>query len=321
MFPSRFDDARPASNGSGRAAEVNSGTSTGNTSSLKEPLLRRTTFHCSASGSLSSRSQSHIPCAPTFTSVASSLYDYELHSEVLRREFLEHVHAASGAKSRSRRNEITSERNLPYLADDGPPNAATTQSLVYSNHAGTAAHAVREFRAPQSVSCEDLLEHPRVGRQSLSSASIWKGADGVNPREKYSSTSLDTECIACNTSPSLIFSGTSDSDSIIKLLSDAMRSVVDREARLESDAVSRAEQTSRTQQVATLPQHAATGVTKCPGPPPLQPLPPLPRPQKVLERIEPEKPYDAYVRFSMPDHTDAQIGTRPFHEPGWEGLD
>lgn len=321
MFPSRFDDAKPASNSPERATEVNPRTSTGNMSSLKEPLLRRTTFQYSASGSLSSRSQSHRPCAPTFTSAASSLYDCELHSEVLLRNYFEPVRAAPGTAFRSRRNKIAVERNLPYLADDGSPNAATTQSLVYSNHAGTSTHDVRGFGDPQSVSCVDLLAHPGVGQQSLSFASIWKGADGADPRNESSSTSLDTECIACNTSPPLIFSGTSDSDSIIKMLSDAIRSVVDREARLVSDAVSCAEQTPRTQQVAILPQHAATGVTKCPGPPPLQPLPPLPRPQNVLERIELAKRYDAYVRSSMPDHTDDQIGTRPFHEPVWEGLD
>ncbi|KAK5080654.1 hypothetical protein LTR24_008443 [Lithohypha guttulata] len=199
---------------------------------------------------------------------------------------------------------MTAQRDFLYLADDGSLPAPSTQSLVYSDFAGATTHIVRVSRALQNMSRDDPIRHHRLGRQCL------EGADGVDSGDKPSLTSVDSARIACQTPLPLISSDTSDSGSIIKMLSDEIRSVVDREARLRSDPVPVAEQTVFNRQVPTLPQQAAAGVSKCPGPPPLKPLPPLPRPQDVLERPQAKKQSTASTRSSMPYHMASQVGTR-----------
>lgn len=288
---------------------------------MNEPLLRNTTSTCFVRGSSSSRSHVHASCASAFTLGASSLASHELHSEVFPHDFIESIHGASDIGLHGRQNKTTAKRDLLYLADDSPLRAASTQPLVYSEFAGASTHIVRVSRALQNMSRNDLLQPHRFGCQCLSPASVWEGADGVNFGDMPSLTSIDSARIACQPSLPMISSDTSDSGSIIKMLSDAIRSVVDREARLRSDDVPVAEQTVCNQQVPTLPQQAAAGVSKCPGPPPLEPLPPLPRPQDVLERPQAKKQSAASTRSSIPYQMASQVGTRLFHDFRLRGPD
>jgi len=288
---------------------------------MNEPLLRNATSTCFVRGSSGSRSHVYASYASAFKLEASSLASHELHSEVFPHDFVESLHGASDIGFHGRQNKMTAQRDFLYLADDGSLPAPSTQPLAYSDFAGASTHILRVSWALQNMSRDDSVRHHRLDRQCLSPASVREGAGGVDSGDKPSLTSIDRARIACQTPLPLISSDTSDSGSIIKMLSDEIRSVVDREARLRSDPVPIAEQTVCNQQVPTLPQQAAAGVSKCPGPPPLEPLPPLPRPQDVLERPQAKKQSTASTRSSMPYHMASQVGTRLFHDFRWRGPD
>lgn len=307
---------KPAREAREQLAQASSPILIGHTSSITKTLLARTISICSLRGSGSFRSNASNCSASTSL---SSRPRQVAHLEVLPFDINTGIHKVPDTVC------LQEGMTVPYRLDVAYHHhspSASVLSMGHNDSQGRSASNVRPLEDRSSIQHGAYIHRHKRPPQSGFSASTQEATRVEDSAFGTSATPYSLPSSAySSTCPLLSFDASACGSVITKVLSDAIRSLVREETRPEPDVALAARQTLYDLRQSSPAQRSVAGVSKGPGPPPQQALPPVPRLKNELGCPQPDKQLANSNNSSLIDCTASHINIRHAASPGTRAPD